>query len=50
MDGKMSRPHRKYEHDGTRISQPLVGIEPRLSKCFCGLEVAPFDLHMQVCL
>ena len=24
----MSRSHRKYEHDGTWISQPLLGIEP----------------------
>jgi hypothetical protein len=50
MDRKMSIPHRKYENDGTRISQPLLGIEPRSSKCFCGLEVAPLDLYMQVCM
>ena len=50
MDGKMSRPHRKYEYDGTKISQALLGIEPRSSKCFCGLEVASLDLYMQVCM
>jgi len=50
MEGKMCSPHRKYEHNGTRISQPLLGIEPRSSKCFCGLELALLDLYVQVCM
>jgi hypothetical protein len=41
MQMKMCRPLRKYEHDRTRIIHPMLGIEPRSSECFSGLEVAP---------
>jgi len=50
VDGKMSSRHRKYEHEGTRLSQPLLGIEPRPPKCLCGLEVVPLDLYVRVCM